>query len=489
MSSYRVLIVDDQPGETKKLFKRLFEGDEDFHPEQAQKPSDFRDADLSSYDAILLDINLDDWEISLGDALAIVGDHCPVVLVSRRWDNELTHSRISEALAGVKEVKFVATLVLNSLGEENWESHAESMRGQLRLAIERERRRGLLDLKENDSVRILHLSDPQYGDRDSDDWATYVEDQIAQFVLAKLDLEIHFVAVTGDITYSGEPVQFKLARERMTAFIRHFFPNRSDWRERLLLVPGNHDVNLRLAAADKINVKITKGDLLIDCGNAVQQQENSHRRFAEAPFRDFAWNLTGDPRWQSADELCWVNDSFRHLGLRFFLLNSTSAMNCDFPQRAGFPLDSIRKLGTDDLIRQEHPFGVVLSHHGPSRIKENEVDVLTQWPEISGFLTTRGVKLFVHGHGHARKVERFNLAQQTTVSAKNGSLPDGEILRVMAPTTHLAGVKRPDQERRGFNLITFNRSYGKVDKVVVESYETTRNGVEKAKDSPWECCM
>jgi len=484
MTSYSILVIDDQPGDTKEFFQRLFNGDTRFKHIQAQKPSDFRSANVASYDAILLDINLDDWHISISEALSIIGNRCPVVLVSRFWDKEQTHRRISEALAEAKEVKFIATLVLNNLGGSDWQSHAESMRFQLSDAIGRERRKALLDLLDDESVCILHLSDPQYGDSNSENWAVYVEDQIAQFVLRELRRDIHFIAITGDISYSGEIYQYDIAEEKLSKLIQHFLPCRSDWRERILLVPGNHDVNLRLAAADKITIKIENAKLSIN-KNKTSLKDYPYRRFALAPFRDFAWRLTGDPHWRDSEELNWVNDSFRHIGLRFFLLNSASAIDCDHPNTAGFLQDAIKNLGGEDLTHDQ-PFGIAFSHHGPPEKDCTMDDILKNWPTISQFLKTRGVRLFIHGHGHARKVDLFDLSEQTTKLVRKGSIADQELLRVMAPTTHLNGTLRPPNEVRGFNLITLYRTHGKVKKVKIESYDASKGNLEPSKDSPWE---
>ncbi len=492
MTSYHILVVDDQPGQTKQLFKNLFSKDARFSFTQAIKPSDFELATISDYDAVLLDINLDQWktmkgeEMTLSYALSKIGSHSPVVLVSRCWDNDTTHQRISEALASESNSKFIATLVLNDLAGNNREKYAESMRGQLYLAINAERQRAALEIDEDGDVCILHLSDPQYGDPGTDNWAAYVEEQIGNYIRFTLDLEIHLIAITGDISYSGQVSEFLKAEESLPKLFTFFFPNKSDWRERVLLVPGNHDVNLRLAAADQIDIKIERGKLSINKRKKTLV-DTSHRKFALTPFRNFAWRLTGDSRWKEADELNWVNDSFKHIGLRFFLLNSVSNLDCISPQKAGFKLDALRELkgGRKD----DQPFGIAFSHHGPPEIEYSSPDILDEWPETAGFLDNRGVKLFIHGHGHERKVDKFHLKQQKTEPAK-GKIKKDEILRVMAPTTHLEGKKRPDGQLRGFNVITLHRSHGMVSGIEVASYEFGESMTPtKMKDSPWECVL
>ncbi|NOU12465.1 MAG: hypothetical protein HOO92_00645 [Methylococcaceae bacterium] len=491
MTNYSILVVDDQPGETQHLFKRLFEGDDRFKYTQVDTPNGFLGANISNYDAVLLDINLDDWNLKLSEALAIINDRCPVILVSRMWSEDQTHKRVSEALAEAKGVMFIATLVLNWLDGDDWNSYAKSMRFQLSDAIGRNRRKGLLDLKDDDSVSILHLSDPQYGDPNSEDWAAYVEEQIAQFVLRELNREVHFIAITGDITYSGDIKEYDEAKSKLEKMFKLFFPHRGDWRERILLVPGNHDVNLRLAATDRVSIEFTK-DKMDDSKQTLKikttkaaKTQFPYRKFALAPFRDFAWKLTGDPNWHDAKELNWINDSFRHIGLRFFLLNSTSNIDCDHPNKAGFLHHNIDNLGGED-ITHEQPFGIAFSHHGPPESGNTAGDILSDWPKTAPFLNTRRVKLFIHGHGHSRKVDLFNMSEQSVNTSSKGSLKDDELLRIMAPTTHLNGRLRPKDELRGFNLITLSRSNGKVNKVKIESFETSKNNLSPSKDSPWE---
>jgi len=491
MTNYSILVVDDEPSETEFLFDRLFKGDNRFKHKQAQSPKDFEKDNIASYDAILLDINLDGWGFKLSDVLKIINNRCPVVLVSQKWDEEQTHKLVSEALAEAKGVIFIATLVLNWLGNVGWEAYAKSMRTQLSDAIGRKRRRGLLDLEDNDPVCILHLSDPQYGDPSTEDWSAYVEDTIAQFVLRDSAREVHFIAITGDIAYSGEIKQYDIAKKKLEKMFKRFFPNRSDWRERILLVPGNHDVNLRLACADKTKIAFvkdkkntTKTSLKISI-NKSAESDFPYRRVALAPFREFAWQLTGDPNWRDAEELNWINDSFHHIGLRFFLLNSTSAINCDCPNKAGYLHDSIEDLGGEDLIH-EQPFGIAFSHHGPPESSDMSEDKLEDWPKVAPFLKTRRVRLFIHGHGHSRKVDLYNLDKQTPHAAKKGTLKDSELLRIMAPTTHLNSKRRPTNETRGFNLITLCRNHGRVAKVKVESYEASKTKLGPSKESPWE---
>jgi predicted MPP superfamily phosphohydrolase len=60
--------------------------------------------------------------------------------------------------------------------------------------------------------------------------------------IQKDGLHPDFLAVTGDIAFSGQPAEYALAR----AFLDDLLAATDLPRERLFLVPGNHDVNRSL---------------------------------------------------------------------------------------------------------------------------------------------------------------------------------------------------------------------------------------------------
>ena len=164
------------------------------------------------------------------------------------------------------------------------------------------------------------------------------------------------------------------------------------------------------------------------------------------------------------------------------MLNSVSSLDCNSHQKAGFKLNVLDELKGGE---KDQPFGIAFNHHGPTEIDYSGDDKLDEWPETAGFLNDRNIKLFIHSHGHERKVDQFHLRNQTTEPAK-GQIKKGNIIRVMAPTTHLNGSKRPDGQLRGFNIITRHRAHGKVTGVEVKSYEFDESKMEpkKIKESP-----
>lgn len=463
MAEFHVLVVDDQGPSVEEMYGRLFQGDASFDWEMARSKQAFTTAAFESFDAVLLDINLDQWDMPLGEAVNTVGKLCPIVLVSQYWGQERTDLRVREVLALAKGIHFVQILILNDLVASGWEERVRAMREQLRLAIARHRRRGVLHLPDDAPIHILHLSDPQYGDPGEDGWAVQVEGEIAKS-LRDIQPNIHFIVITGDISFQGHPNEFRIAEGKLGSLLTALLPNREDWRERVLLVPGNHDVNLRLAAADQTTVKVK--DKKVSYSNR-KNVPLDHRRYALQPFREFAWRLTGDPNWRDSEDLCWVNDSFRHLGLRFYLLNSAAAIHCADPKTAKTPSLEFLARSCDSPAKF---FGIALSHHGPARAGSEPIEVLSNWPEVSKLLQICGIRLLLHGHGHARLAERFPIGALPAIPSE-GRLTAEEVLRIMAPTTHLNGKLRPDGAHRGFTIITLRRSNAMVHKAEVDSYK------------------
>ena len=293
MSSFRVYVADDRAAETEATYGRLFGESEEFHWEMAKSKKAFQRADLRAFDAILLDINLDKWDMALGEAVRFIERSCPIVLVSQLFGEPETELRLKEVFSWAKRVNFAQILMLNDLTGDDWESRVHGMREQLRLAIASHRQRGQLDLGVDDQINILHLSDPQYGDPNTDGWATMAEQEVVTRLRA-IQPDIHFVAITGDIAFKGDPAEYEIAEKRLRLLLQKLWPDEDDWEERVLLVPGNHDVNLKLAAADQVRVVVR--DAKIYSSNKPDHATDL-LRYAFQPFRDFAWRLTGDRRW------------------------------------------------------------------------------------------------------------------------------------------------------------------------------------------------
>ena len=472
MMRYKVLVADDEPNLNRDRYALLLDDpDSGFEWTLAGTRDEFEQTDFSQYDAVVLDINLTRWHhMPLIEAIRTIRPPVPIVFASGRWHEESTIRVIREILADAKDANFVQILILDDLRLDTAPLKIRAVREQLRLAIAKAQRYTQVPVEDDEPIHILHLSDPQYGDPDTDGWAGLAEEQISRF-LCEICPRLHLVAITGDITYQGLPSEFGEAKSRIERLLRDaLYKAHGGGHERVLLVPGNHDVNLRLAAADCLDFDFRSGRPVV---RKRGWNPTGQRRFALEPFCRFAWELTGDPRWLDAGNLCWVNDSFRHLGLRFVLLNTVSELDCSSPARATLALGTLRKL-VPSAREPDRLFSIALAHHGPATVPPGSGDVaIDNWPDVGGFLRDARVRMFIHGHGHERRVERLGWDGAVAMIGgrpADGQLGQDEFLRVMAPTSHVGSRRRPDGAARGLNLIALERHKRQVQRVTVQTF-------------------
>jgi predicted MPP superfamily phosphohydrolase len=121
-------------------------------------------------------------------------------------------------------------------------------------------------------IRILHLSDAHFSEGsawDSDPLLREAIDYIRREVAAGLTPDL--VAFTGDLAYAGKEAEYKLARDwldRLWAVLPQDLP-----RDRLLIVPGNHDVDRNL---------VTRSNLGEEAGRVPQVYREMARSYPSA---------------------------------------------------------------------------------------------------------------------------------------------------------------------------------------------------------------
>lgn len=152
-------------------------------------------------------------------------------------------------------------------------------------------------------VRILHLSDiHSRADKawDSDpvlrSLARYIGDEVRQGLVPDL------VIITGDLAFSGKPEEYALVREWLEGEVWHALssePGQPLPRDRLLLVPGNHDVDLGLVSH---GTRSMQGDLLAqgsqDAIAAMLQDEGDRALLLKrhAAYLRFYADWLGEPQ-------------------------------------------------------------------------------------------------------------------------------------------------------------------------------------------------
>jgi hypothetical protein len=90
------------------------------------------------------------------------------------------------------------------------------------------------------------------------------------------------------VVYAGLPSEYDIAKVWFGKFCPELLgPN---YKSRLLLIPGNHDVNLRLNAADLYKFDF-KSNRLVEKTLDITDE---HHAYGLTPYKEFAFEMTGN---------------------------------------------------------------------------------------------------------------------------------------------------------------------------------------------------
>ncbi|NQE54391.1 Hercynine oxygenase [ANME-1 cluster archaeon GoMg3.2] len=242
-------------------------------------------------------------------------------------------------------------------------------------------------------IVILHLSDIHFKRDKNDKNKTYRKD-IKNKMLAKIkehvdknNLDLDFVAVTGDIAFSGK--EYEEAKK--------FFDDlESVLLEKtiFLFVPGNHDVDRDnvsefFSLHDIVKKQLT--DALLE--NEEEIKSNINVKFK--PFRRFVQELNPD-LYSSEDDYFWVKN-FEDKNVSFLGLNSCWASENDrdrFNITLGYP-QVMNALEISTISNK-----IVLMHHPFDWLYEQDFDK-------SHAELFKNCGLVLHGHIHTDKAFVF----------------------------------------------------------------------------------
>lgn len=467
---YKVLVVDDEWKERESVYAS-FEGafnsfSRDFNVEFTflEDPVGLAHKMTGGqYSAVLVDARLDvKWpEAPLRSVISAIGSAAPIVLVSSQWDNT-NDEEVTAAfhLSNCKTFLRWSEIAGGAAGGQKRAAMSlmKAMAGFLNISTG-------LNAGPNEELRLLHISDLQFGPRFSKDIGANAS-QCAEAVLDGWNRKgPHFIAITGDIAERGLPSEYELAFVWFNRFFSEVglpdLPN-----GRIFMVPGNHDYCLPLAASSRIRTVKGAGGKprFAKDGDAAF---NDLSLFAFQPYADFVMRVSDCPwiagsRFGAPAGLSWVEERFRHLGLLFYGLNTNNPINPE-----GF---CGRKAGAGDMeIIQDRLLDasgksaglrltcIGMGHHGPIGLGGSKHDVENS-DEVKEFLAARvKTDCFLHGHVHR--------SQACRLESRNLTLLVGT-----SPTLTLPEDQRPENTLRGFMLLDIKREAGEVTEIVARPF-------------------
>jgi hypothetical protein len=312
-------------------------------------------------------------------------------------------------------------------------------------------------LEPNAPLSILHITDLQIGG-----FADETMNLEASNFAARIKEELNgappsFLAVTGDIAHTGKPLEYEGAKKWLNLVCRRLGFEDLIPCDRLLLCPGNHDVNLSLAAAARVRVASDPKSKKLKQILESKTVDAAVLPYALRPYQDFSNAVSNH---ELVDESSWVELRFRHLGIVFFGLQSLHL-------RADGPVE--RRLNPQSLERvksriqksieglSSRPLVIGLVHHCP--VDGSGDSAIDNPADVNAFLSGSSMRTGAFLYGHVHK-------------ARPRLIEDGDhrLLLVAASTPYMQSKSRDQDTLRGFNLYTFEREGHVVKSMTVKSF-------------------
>jgi 3',5'-cyclic AMP phosphodiesterase CpdA len=472
------MVIDDAPHRREEQYKEVFRVEE-FDILYIWSRQAFEQHRETPVDGYVIDVFLDEGDWKGTSAAALLQEiqnaprPAPIFFVSQFWGEDRMLGILKQA--GESSTKVVQYLAWNEFEEAAGDDEAaklrmDALRNKLLFELRRWHSRSGFRPGPNDTIQILLLADVQFGDPSTDPTATFSEHWIARTLREEHRLP-NLIVIAGDLTHSGRPDQFALAEERLTLdlFAQLWGQNNIDrMSDRIVLVPGNHDVNLRFSACDGYKFDLTR-KILENDPISIRPTTNGkylcHHDYALEPFRRFARSLTRDRSWEDSMSLSWVDRRFLHCGIRFFVFNTVSELSASAPDLASFSEPAVREI-TRSLSDDEPGsiFSIAVSHHGLRPLGSDNQTQVNNWTRVGqdAFAIHR-IPLWIYGHYHQFEARSIN-------SKPFDKTP---LWLVQVPTSRISSPNR------GFCLLELRRDSGKVVDAYVHHYVLGQSSVEK----------
>lgn len=484
--NHNILVIDDEWSDRSPAYDEFAEEITKRYPGFEivffyQKKDDRADLKMkfiqNQFSAVITDAVLTGkWHnISIRDVVEIVNEKIPMAVVSDRWDE----TNAQDMMYAWKKPNCRTFLHWRDIDikKEKDEQKQNAIKGQIQYAIEsmvymladRENLDPHLNLDSDEDLRIVHISDlhtKQIGSEQDEDAVQRIFNKAqtcASVILNHWENKPPaFIAFTGDVSDYGSPTQYEMTRKWIQYFCRSLDLGELPARN-VLYVPGNHDVNLRLAASARISIQIDESGS-INPKFTAQDQQPELIKYASVPFRNYLSKITDCPLLDhdiDANQFGWLEARFRHLGAIFYGVNTSEPSSSALPDRK-VNVGVLRSLG--ERLREirnsqnaDHPPIVIgLGHHSP--VAEADDGAVRNLRDFKEFFQGNGkTHIFLHGHSHEHIIT-------------DESIGDERLIRSGAPSFTQPATDRPEDTFRGFNLLTLTRRSHVITSLKIDSF-------------------
>lgn len=265
-------------------------------------------------------------------------------------------------------------------------------------------------------LRFLHLSDLHFKTTNRDPAAALGQDLVNTALLntlSQLASKPDFIVVTGDIAFSAQREEYDLAAhffERLLAAVE--LP-----KERLFMVPGNHDVDRHEVKANHVKrwYPFDTQEELTEILTDSDLFPILMRKFA--PYRDFAFQATGrqllDENTYHWSDTLHLEKGGRELSIRLLGLNSAlmAGYDGDDEKQLAFGIAQVHDALGDGVDDAELNIGL---HHHP-------FDCFHDCDEVNENKLKHGLDMILTGHLHEGRAAASHDASGTTALLAAGA--------------------------------------------------------------------
>lgn len=248
--------------------------------------------------------------------------------------------------------------------------------------------------------------------------------------------------------------------------------------ERVVIVPGNHDVDYLQCLPDDYEWDYSDKNFLTTKSIVKKGSTNLYHKKAMLDFARFMRKVTGDISYlDEYDDLFRVNEKFLNWGIRFYELNTAQEISPCEPRKIEIEKKDYDKLKKNTLkFESKNIFNIAVSHFGPEDIgyRQSDAEKTKKWDAMRSFIESAKVNMYMSGHVHRSEIRNLG---------DNG--PGAHFSRNMivstASTCSLSADGRPPEEFRGFNILELQRENGVVKKVIGYQYRFVGASIESPR--------
>jgi hypothetical protein len=468
-----VLIIDDEIQDRepyyRTLIKAVVDGGEigQVEPIFLKKPEGLP-AILGKYDfaCALVDAVFahEGWDQSSLTAIAaqIAARDIPFSVVSKRFDSA-NSEHITEAFGHFECKAFL-----------KWDDIQQSRKYPVvmlcKMIAESMGTAQLTSCEPNEPIYLLHTSDTHFGGHPSERFKNETL-AIEQVIRPLFDSKppFIFVVISGDISEHGYSTEYAQAEHWLKDLARRLGISDADMKHRVLLCPGNHDVNVPVGLLAHNKLASQKGEAPTLEHSDTLNRDEDWAALSMEQYRLFSQRVSSHTE---VAKFTWIESGFRHLGLDFYGLSSVE------PTINGWPLRNVDEASVRSVMdglrgegsQEANLLRIGLCHHSPlADVNDNCISN----PDALNQLFGNNMKTAIFLHGHMHRAEFSHISQG-----------NHRLLLVRAPSPTKKSSARPEDTLRGFNLLKIVRAFGLVKGVEAQTYEWRDGRLRAEGDRP-----